>query len=146
MRILLDTNILFSALIAEGNEKYLVEKITASYHTIALTDLTIEEIKTVLSKKLSKKSATKAKAILKNIQQQKLFYIKTKDQYKKFIPKAQQLINKKDVPILAAGIQPEIDALVTGDKDFLQNPKLSSIRKKKIFSTKEILLHFDKKY
>lgn len=139
MRVLLDTNILFSALITDGRERYLIEKIIASYHTIVITDFIAEEIEAVLLKKLSPRGSLKTRTILRNIQKEKFFYTKKRVQYQKFISRAKQLINEKDAPILAAGLQPEINAIITGDKDFLQNKKLTFLRRKKVFNTKEIL-------
>ena len=62
-----------------------------------------------------------------------------KEQYERNLAGARKLINEKDAPILAAGHQEEIGAIVTGDKGFLENPKLKNLRGKKIFTTRELL-------
>ena len=139
MHILIDTNILFSALICEGNERLLIEKAAAQGHTVIVTDLIIEEIQCAVDRKLPQSKSRKARSVLKLILNKKQIHLKTAEQYFRLIAKARKYINKKDAPILAAGLQKEIDAIVSGDSDFIKNPKLSFLRKEKIFTTKEAL-------
>lgn len=139
MRILLDTNILFSGFVYDGNEKDLIEKIIASTYTIVVTDLILEEIERLFEKKLSKSEAAKSKIIFNNLQKSGFVRIKSRSEYQKLLSRARALINAKDAPILAAGLQDEINLIVSGDADFITNPKISFLRKKKIFTTKEAL-------
>ena len=139
MRILLDSNIFISALLVEGNERHLIEKALSSRHTLVLTDLIAEEIERFLSRKLSKNKSVKARALWVTLQTSPSVYRKEKHQYKKLLFKAQRFINLQDSPILATGFQEEINAVVTGDKDFLENKKLQHLRRKKIFTSREII-------
>ena len=139
MRILVDTNTLFSAVITEGNEKQLLEKTVHGLHRIVVTDLIVEELERLFPRKLSGERAKRAEKVFATLLESKFTYMKERSQYIHLLQKAASLINQKDAPILAAGLQGEIDALVTGDRDFLENPKLRRLRRKKIFTTKELL-------
>ena len=139
MRILVDTNTLFSAVITEGNEKQLLEKTVHGLHRIVVTDLIVEELERLFPRKLSGERAKRAEKVFATLLESKFTYMKERSQYIHLLQKAASLINQKDAPILAAGLQDEIDALVTGDRDFLENPKLRRLRRKKIFTTRELL-------
>jgi predicted nucleic acid-binding protein len=139
MYILFDTNILFSSFIADGNEKYLVEKVVSSSDTLVVTDLIIQEMDRLFTRKLSRNRASYAKKLFERLCKSELSYIKPANKYRRLIPEAQKFINEKDAPILAAGLQKEIDMLVSGDSDFIKNPKLSFLRREKIFTAKEAL-------
>mgnify|MGYP001578390490 FL=1 len=139
MRILVDTNTLFSAVITEGNEKQLLEKTVHGLHRIVVTDLIVEELERLFPRKLSGERAKRAEKVFATLLESKFTYMKERSQYIHLLQKAASLINQKDAPILAASLQDEIDALVTGDRDFLENPKLRRLRRKKIFTTKELL-------
>ncbi len=138
MKVLLDTNIIFSALISDGNERLLISKIIGKRHQIVITDLILEELKYVIKRKISKKEQKKVLKIIDTLSGSVFVFVKKHDLYKKNIKKARKYINDKDVPVLAVGLQSEIDAIVSGDKDFVSNKKLHSLRKKKIFTAKEI--------
>ena len=139
MRILLDTNTLFSALLTEGNERQLVDKAISGPHTLVFTDLIEEQAGRVFFRKLSPARAKKAQESFRILKRSKFVYTKSREQYERNLKHARKLINEKDTPILAAGLQEEINAIVTGDKGFLENPKLKNLRGKKIFSTREFL-------
>ncbi len=139
MKILLDTNIIFSALISDKQERLLISKIIGRHHTIVVTDLILEELMFVIKRKLASKNQKKAEKIIFDMLGSNFIFVKNHNLYKNNIEKARNHINEKDVPILAAGLQKEIDFIVSGDKDFTQNKKLSSSQKKKIFTTREIM-------
>ncbi len=139
MNILLDTNILFSALISDGKERLLVSKIIGKRYKIVVTDLILEEINDVIYRKISKKKRNKAKEIITTLSKSGFVFVKKYDLYKNNINKAKGYINEKDAPILAAGLQKEINFIVSGDKDFIENDNLSFLRGKKLFTTREIM-------
>jgi putative PIN family toxin of toxin-antitoxin system len=139
MNILLDTNILFSALISDGKERLLVSKIIGKRYKIVVTDLILEEINDVIDHKISKEKRIKAKEIITALSESIFVFVKHYDLYRNNINKAKDYINEKDAPILAAGLQKEINFIVSGDKDFVENDNLSFLRGKKIFTTKEMM-------
>ncbi len=139
MNILLDTNIIFSALISDGKERLLVSKIIGKRYKIVITDLILEEINHVIDCKISKEKQKNAKKIITAISKSVFVFIKSYNLYKNNIDEAKKYINEKDVPILAAGLQEEIDFMVSGDKDFIENKKLNFLRGKKLFTTGEII-------
>lgn len=62
-----------------------------------------------------------------------------KDKYLEYLPDASKIISKKDAPVLACGMLPEIDMLLTSDKEFwdVESEKLKILTPKDI---DEILL------
>ena len=64
MRILVDTNTLFSAFLKEGNEKQLIDKAISGFHTLVLTDFVEEETERLFPRKLSRKRAKRARKAL----------------------------------------------------------------------------------
>lgn len=142
--ILLDTNIFFSALISDGNERLLVTRCLATGMTIAITDQIVDEIERTIQKKMKRSYATQALDVFEKIKKHSAVYIKSKQLYAQHLPHSLTLINKKDAGILAAGLQDEMEALITGDKDFIDNKKLTSLRRVKIFTTKEFFQRFFK--
>ena len=139
MRILCDTNTIFSVLYHDGIERWFVEQAINRGHTIVVTDSILAELDDVLHRKLPKNRQQGALQLLAALSYHPSVWTKKHDQYTDLIAQADMYINKKDAPILAAGLQEEIGALVSGDKDFIKNPKLRSLRKKKIFTTREML-------
>ena len=85
-------------------------------YTIVITDYIIEELKRNFKNKLSGKNKEKA------LKQLNIFIsncqIKKKNDYIQNIPQARKLISDKDAPILACSILPDIDYLLTSDKEF----------------------------
>ena len=85
-------------------------------HTIVITDYIIEELKRNFGNKLSTKQKTKA------LKQLNIFIsnceVKRKNDYIQNLHKAQEYISDKDSPILACGMLPDIDYLLTSDKEF----------------------------
>jgi len=143
MNILLDTNIIFSALISDKKERLLINKIIRKRHTIVITDLVLEELNCVVERKLPQKEQKKAKKIITALSISDFIFLKRHNLYKNNIEKAKEYISEKDAPILAAGLQEEIDFIVSGDKDFIENKKLYFLRKKKILTTREIIEKYE---
>lgn len=109
MRILIDTNVLFSALLFPSSKPARALLDVARNHEMILTDRNIEELKDVLRRKrpdllpvidtfLSELSFTLISAV-------DLPTVSIRD--------------AKDQPILSAAILEGLDLVITGDKDFL---------------------------
>jgi predicted nucleic acid-binding protein len=115
MKLLMDSSIIYSALVYSGKVLNLLD-ILIEKHTIVLSDYIIEELKRNIRNKLSNKNKTKALKQLKNLISN--CEIKKKNEYIHNLPKAMKLISGKDAPILACGMLPDIDYLVSSDKEF----------------------------
>ena len=139
MIALLDSNIWYSALISGGNERVLVRRLLAEGHTIAVTDLIRDEVTGVIRRKLAGERRHSAENFFHTLLGMSPFFVKSQELYQRHVATASQYINDKDAPVLAAGLQDEIEAIVRGDSDFIKNPKLSFLRMKKIFTTRELL-------
>lgn len=109
MRILIDTNILFSALLFPGSKPAKALLCAASRHKIVLCQQNIDELQLIL--------ARKAPGRLPAVRQlfAQLPY--------ELVPMAgcagPQMRDAADQPILNAAIQADVDVILTGDKDFL---------------------------
>lgn len=139
MQILVDSNVLFSALLKEGNERQLIEAVILEGHTLVITDLIAEELRRNIKAKYPAAIKEDALQQLAKILQAGFLKQKNHAEYKDNIKAALRLIVKKDAPILAAGLQPEIDVIATSDSHFLKNKKLNYLRRKKILSPRECL-------
>ncbi|MFQ5795100.1 MAG: putative toxin-antitoxin system toxin component, PIN family [Candidatus Bipolaricaulia bacterium] len=139
MKILLDTNTLFSGLGFEGNERNLLKKAGTGEVDFAVTDMSFEELKRNISEKYSERQREEALDLLLTILSTGRIEIKGKDAYQKHLDEAKEMINEEDTPILAAAMLGDIDILVTGDKDFLENHQIKLSEKIRVKRTKEIL-------
>lgn len=109
MRILVDTNILFSALLFPHSRPAKALLYIGDHHKIVLCDRNIAELKDILRRKAPKYLAD-ADALLAELSYE---LIPAVDHAEKLIRDA------KDQPILNAAILFDVDAILTGDKDFL---------------------------
>lgn len=109
MRILIDTNILFSALLFPNSRPAQALYYVAKYHTIVLCDRNIAELREILKRKAPKYLA-EADVLLAEMHFELIPAI---DHAEKLIRDA------KDQPILNAAIISNVDVILTGDKDFL---------------------------
>ena len=112
MRILVDTNILFSALLFPRSKPAQALLYTADNHEIVLCDRNIAELRYILGRK----------ALLAEMSYE---LIPAVDHAEKLIRDA------KDQPILNAAIVSDVDIILTGDKDFLsldmEHPKCMTV-------------------
>jgi len=110
MRVLVDTNVLFSALLFPDSVPAQALYRVAEAHEMVLCDRNISELRSILKRKAPKYLAD-ADVLL------------TEMAYE-IIPavfSAEKLIrDAKDMPILNAAIVSEVDVILTGDKDFLE--------------------------
>ena len=109
MRVLVDTNILFSALLFPNSRPALALMHVAEYHDMVLCDRNIVEIRDILRRK-APKYLPDAEVLLAELSYE---LIPAVDHAEKLIRDA------KDQPIPNAAIVADIDIILTGDKDFL---------------------------
>ena len=109
MRILVDTNILFSALLFPHSKPAQVLLYAVDHHEIVLCDRNITELRDILKRKASK-YLPDAEVLIAELPYE---LIPAVDHAEKLIRDA------KDQPILNAAIVADVDAILTGDRDFL---------------------------
>ena len=121
MRILIDTNILFSALVFPHSKPAQTLLYVADNHEIVLCDRNIMEFRNILKRK-APKFLPDAEVLLAEMSYE---LIPAVDHAEKLIRDA------KDQPILNAAIVYDVDIILTGDKDFLslemEHPKCMTV-------------------
>lgn len=109
MRILVDTNILFSALLFPHSRPAKALYHVADHHEIVLCDRNIAEFRDILNRKAPKYLAD-AEVLLAELSYELI----------PAVNHAEKLIrDAKDQPILNAAIVSDVDIILTGNKDFL---------------------------
>ncbi len=109
MRVLVDTNILFSALLFPRSKPAKALLHLADNHEIVLCDRNIAELRDIMNRK-APKYLPDAEVLLAELSYELVPAI---DYAEKLIRDA------KDQPILNAAIVSDVDVILTGDKDFL---------------------------
>ena len=109
MRILSDTNILFSALVFPHSRPAAALLHVANHHEMVLCDRNITELRDILQRK-APRFLPDAEVLLAELAYE---LIPAVDYAEKLIRDA------KDQPILNAAIVSDVDVILTGDKDFL---------------------------
>lgn len=109
MRILVDTNILFSALLFPRSKPAQALLYAVDHHEIVLCDRNITELRDILKRK-APKYLPDAEVLIAELPYE---LIPAVDHAEKLIRDA------KDQPILNAAIVADVDVILTGDKDFL---------------------------
>ena len=121
MRVLIDTNVLFSALVFPHSKPAYAVFYIAENHEIVLCDRNIIELRDILKRK--------APRFLPDVE---VFLAELSYELIPAVDHAEKLIrDPKDQPILNAAIVFDVDIILTGDKDFLslemEHPKCMSI-------------------
>ena len=109
MRILVDTNILFSALLFPRSKPAQALLYAVDNHEIVLCDRNLAELRDILKRK-APKYLPDAEVLIAELPYE---LIPAVDHAEKLIRDA------KDQPILNAAIIADVDMILTGDKDFL---------------------------
>ena len=113
MRIMVDTNILLSALVfGSARMATLLEKV-GEEHTMIICTHIIDEFRKVVSEK-----APKYNSAVDTLFSQLPYELVYTPQWQENMP---DLRDKKDKPILAAALISDVDMIITGDKDFLES-------------------------
>ena len=111
MRVMIDTNVILSALLFPGERmNSLMDKITRE-HTLVLSSYVVAELLEVTRRKF--KSKVKAIDLLLSQLPYELVY--TPENLK---PGLFEIRDKKDYPVLYSAVAEDVDVFVTGDKDF----------------------------
>ena len=109
MRILVDTNILFSALVFPRSKPAQALLYVADNHEMVLCDRNIMEFRDILQRK-APQFLPDAEVLLAQMSYELILAVEH----------AEKLIrDAKDQPILNAAIVSDVDIILTGDKDFL---------------------------
>ena len=116
MNVLVDSSTLYSAIAHSGKVAALID-IVIERHTIVMSDYIIEELSRNLSKKLREKVRKRALDRLELFVSNAI--VRDRDDYIEHLREAMQLISKKDAPILACAMLPDVDVLLASDKEFL---------------------------
>ena len=109
MKILIDTNILISAILFPNSKPAKALLHTSGHHEMVLCDRNISELREVLKRKVPR-VLPDAEVLLAELSYE---LIPSVDDGSKLIRDA------KDQPILNAAIVAGVDVILTGDKDFL---------------------------
>lgn len=112
MRIMLDTNVLISALVFQSKHISDMIDVLTEEHTIVLSSYVIGELKMVVAEKFSHKSG----ALDRFLTNLPFEFVYTPDVIES--EKYPALRDSADVPVLATAILEDVDVLLTGDKDF----------------------------
>jgi putative PIN family toxin of toxin-antitoxin system len=123
MRVMIDTNVLLSALLFPGQRmNALIDKIT-SEHQLVLSSYVVDELMNVTRRKF--KSKVDAVDLLLSQLPYELSY--TPKQPK---PGLFEIRDEKDYPVLYSAITEDVDVFITGDRDFdgldLEKPEIIS--------------------
>lgn len=132
MKIMLDTNVLISALIFGGTPKQLIGKLLLMGHDIYISNYVENEFLDKIHLKWPQNEENLRKVY------QKMKFIHCSSTNKKL----GDVRDKKDIPVLSDAIYNNIDILLTGDKDFLE----SEIKNPIIFSPKMLMEYLNKKH
>ena len=109
MKILVDTNILFSAMLFRGSKPAKALLYVSDYHEMVICDRSIYELYDVLKRK-----APEA------LPDAEVFLAEFSYELSPAVDNGTKLIrDAKDQPILNAAIVADVDVILTGDKDFL---------------------------
>ncbi len=110
MRVMIDTNVLLSALIFKSTKlAELIEYITEK-HNLVLCSYIIEEANAVVRRKTPKYAAILDSFLLKISFE--MVYTPSN------MTMAPKIRNEKDIPVIVSAIASDVDVLITGDKDF----------------------------
>ena len=111
MRIMLDTNVLISALLFPGTRMDTMMNNIFMEHQLVLSSYIVEELNRVVQRKFPGKETAVDKMLLKMSYE----YVYTPEE---FDTELFHIRDMKDYPVLYTAIIEDIDILITGDKDF----------------------------
>lgn len=111
MRIMLDTNVLLSALMFPGEKMDAIMQTVFSKHTLVLSSFVVDELKAVVKKKFS----NRAKTIDMLLSRMSFDFVYTPETMDRSLFRIR---DPKDYPVLYTAVTEDVDILITGDKDF----------------------------
>lgn len=110
MKILLDTNVLISALVFGGKTRSVLLRLMGTEHKIYVSDYVVGEF----AEKIHLKWPDKADALMKVFYDLPVQFCKSSEKLQG------TLRDKKDIPVLSDALYHGVDVILTGDKDFLE--------------------------
>ena len=111
MRIMLDTNVLISALLFPGVKMNAMMNCIFTQHELVLSSYVVNELKSVIKRKFPQKELV----IDKLLMVMSFEYVYTPDTLEEGLFNIRDI---KDYPVLYTAIIENVDILITGDKDF----------------------------
>lgn len=111
MRIMLDTNVLISALLFPGVKMDAMMNYIFTHHQLVLSSYVVDELKRVVKQKFPGKEMATNKLLM--MMSFEYVYTPSKVESGLF-----DIRDAKDYPVLYTAIIEDVDVLVTGDKDF----------------------------
>ncbi len=111
MRIMLDTNVLFSVLLFPSERMERMMRCIFEQHRLVLSSFVIDELAYVTARKFPAKA--KAVDALLSAMSYELVYTPREMEEGLF-----EIRDPKDYPVLYTAIMEDVDVLITGDKDF----------------------------
>lgn len=139
MKVLLDSNILFSGLGFKGPENRVIWLAILGKIKLVISDYILAEVKKIIELRFTGVRKKRAIELLNRLIASETIEIKRKEDYISNLGEAKKLINERDSPILACAMLGDIDVLITGDKDFhTKNAK----KRARIMKTREFLQQF----
>lgn len=111
MRVMLDTNVLISALLFPGSKLDAMMNCIFTQHQLVLSSYVVDELKRVVKRKFPQKE----NAINKLLMMMSFEYVYTPNDIEGGLF---DIRDEKDYPVLYTAIIEDVDVLVTGDKDF----------------------------
>ena len=125
MKIMLDTNILISAIFFPSAQTHKLIRTLSDNHSIVLCDYVIEELRLVVDRKFPAKKA----ALEQFFMELPFDLVHTPKNID--VGNFSSVRDQKDSPILTTAILEDVDVFVTGDKDFLvldiENPRIMTM-------------------
>ena len=131
MRVMLDTNVLLSALLFPSAKMNSIMDCIFTQHQLVLSSYVVDELKQVIKRKFP----SKEKAINKLLMLMSFEYVYTPNELENDLFYIRDI---KDYPVLYTAIIEDIDILITGDKDFSD----INIHKPKIMSPSQVMENF----
>lgn len=123
MRIMLDTNVLISALLFPGARMDSMMDYIFTNHQLVLSSYVVDELKNVVRRKFPEREI----AINKLLMMMSFEYVYTPSEIESGLFDIRDV---KDYPVLYTAIIEDVDILVTGDKDFsdidIEKPEIMS--------------------
>lgn len=126
MRVLIDTNILISAILTDGTP---FRAITHP-NTAIICGQNVNELRRIFARKFPRKTEAMEQFLLLALQSVELVAVPEQP-----VPAEKKIRDAADRPILRAALAANADILLTGDKDFLE----AGLMKPRVLSAMEFL-------
>ena len=116
MRVLIDTNILISAMLSQGTPYRAYVKAVSYPNQGVISEQIVDEVRRIFNKKFPNKISAMESFLDVALQTLELVDVPEKE-----VPQENMNRDKNDRAILRAAISADVDIILTGDKDFLES-------------------------